>query len=160
MIRTCQISIGLISDTHGMIRDSALEALADVDTILHAGDVGSRSVYRELDAVAPIRAVRGNADEDGWGQCLAETIVEEACGHRILVLHDLDLLKSEPADEGISVVVYGHTHTPAADWERGVLNINPGTAGPAAGNRLVTVALLEISEQSIKHRFVHLSQTA
>jgi len=154
------MTVGLISDTHGLIRGSALEALSGVEMILHAGDVGSRKVFRALDAVAPVRAVRGNADADGWGQCLAESIVEEACGRKIFVIHDLDLLKLDPAEEGYSVVVYGHTHFPSADWNGDVLYINPGSAGPDPGSRLVTVALLEFSEDSMTHQFVHLRPPA
>ena len=150
------MTVGLISDTHGLIRNSALEALTGVDQILHAGDVGSGDVLRALEEVAPVRAVRGNADADGWGQCLADSIVEEACGRYFYVLHDIDLLMLDPAEMGYSVVVYGHNHHPTADWNAGVLYINPGSAGPCCDKRPVTVAIIEISEDSMTYRFVHL----
>ena len=156
MLRTSPMTVGLISDTHGLIRDAALEALTGVDLILHAGDVGSSKVLRALEEVAPVRAVRGNADADGWGQCLAETIVEEASGRYLYVLHDIDLLILDPAEGGFSAVVYGHSHHPTADWNAGVLYINPGSAGPCCDKRPVTVALLEISDAGMTHRFVKL----
>jgi len=139
-----------------LIRDSALEAFADVDLILHAGDIGSRDIFRALDRVAPVRAVRGNSDADDWGQCLAGTMVVQAAGRRLYMLHDLDRLALDPQKEGFAAVIYGHSHRPAADWNDGVLYINPGSAGPCLGHQQATVALLEISQSGIVHRFVDL----
>jgi len=156
MLSTSPTTVGLISDTHGLIRISALEALAGVDLILHAGDVGSREVFQALEDAAPVRAVRGNADADGWGQCLAESLTEEVCGRYLHVLHDIDQLTADPAKKGFSAVVYGHSHHPTADWNAGVLYINPGSAGPCNFDQPVTVALLEISEDCPTYRFVHL----
>jgi len=151
------LTVGLISDTHGLIRDSALEALTGVDLIHHAGDVGSREVFQALEEVAPVRAVRGNGDADGWGQCLAESITEEVGGRRLYVLHDIDQLTLDPAEEGFSAVVYGHSHHPTADWSAGVLFINPGSAGPNCGEQPVTIALLEVSDTGMRYRFVELT---
>ena len=150
------MTIGLISDTHGLIRNSALDVLAGADLILHAGDIGSREVFLALDEVAPLRAVRGNSDAHGWGQCLSESMIEEAEGRCLYMLHDLDLLELDPAEKGFAVVVYGHTHNPAADWYSGVLFINPGSAGPCSGYQRTTVALLELAESGIVYRFVDL----
>ena len=149
-------TVGLISDTHGLIRKSALEALAGVDLILHAGDVGSREVFQALEDAAPVRAVRGNADADGWGQCLADSLTEDVCGRYLHVLHDIDLLMLDPAEKGYSVVVYGHSHHPTADWNAGVLYINPGSAGPCNFDQPVTVALLDLFETEMTYRLVDL----
>ena len=151
------MTVGLISDTHGLICDAALDALAGVDLILHAGDVGSKEVLRALGNVAPVRAVRGNADAAIYGEWLAESIVVEVGGQRLYVLHDIDRLDLDPEEAGLSAVVYGHSHHPAADMVGGVLYINPGSAGTCYQELPGTVALLQIDESGLMgHKFVTL----
>jgi hypothetical protein len=135
--------IGLISDTHGLLRPQAVDALAGVDHIIHAGDIGREDVLQELRAVAPVTAVRGNVDIDNWAGALPETTDVCLGGAAIHVLHILERLK--PTDEARArVVVYGHTHRPLIETLDGVLFVNPGSAGPRRFSLPVTVGFLSI----------------
>jgi putative phosphoesterase len=122
--------LGLISDTHGLLRPEARKALRGAELILHAGDVGGPEVLRELDRLAPVFAVRGNVDRGHWAAELPLTRVVEVGGLRLLLIHDLANLDRDPAEEGIAGVVCGHSHRPAVFERRGVLYLNPGSAGP------------------------------
>ena len=122
--------IGLISDTHGLLRPEAVVALAGVERIVHAGDVGRSAVLEALARIAPVVAVRGNVDHEPWARALPESATLEIGGVRIHVLHVLDDLALDPAKERIGVVVYGHSHTPAIETRAGILYVNPGSAGP------------------------------
>lgn len=137
-------SVGLISDTHGLLRPEALRALRGSDYIVHAGDIGDPQILAELARIAPVTAVRGNNDTRRWAQKLGETAVLEAAGARIYVLHDLKTLELDPAAEGFQVVVAGHSHKPGQVRRDGVLYINPGSAGPRRFRLPVSVGLLTL----------------
>lgn len=136
--------VGLIADTHGLVRPEALEALAGVERIVHAGDVGRSEVLDALARIAPVIAVRGNVDHEPWARALPETTTIEIGALRLHVLHILDDLDLDPARQRIAVVVYGHSHTPAIETRAGVLYVNPGSAGPRRFRLPTTVAELVI----------------
>jgi putative phosphoesterase len=138
------MDIGVISDTHGMLRSDALAAFAGCGLILHAGDVGSRAVLEALGAIAPVVAVRGNCDRGLWAQALPETEVADAGGRLIYVLHDLGQIDLVPEASGFSVVVSGHSHRPSVQERRGVFYLNPGSAGPRRFKLPVMVARLRL----------------
>jgi putative phosphoesterase len=138
------IRIGLISDTHNVVRPSAKLALAGVDCILHAGDICGRDVLDELAKVAPVTAVRGNNDHGAWaGSMQAEEVVEIG-GISIYMLHDLGELDLDPAAAGFRVVVSGHSHRPAIRESDGVLFVNPGSAGPRRFSLPISLGFIEI----------------
>jgi uncharacterized protein len=150
--------IGLISDTHGLLRKEAVEALRGSDLILHAGDVGDPGILDALRAVAPVVAVRGNVDEDSWASALPVTAVAETESALIYVLHDLKELDIDPVAAGFRVVVTGHSHKPARIERRGVLYVNPGSAGPKRFNLPTTVARLDLGAQPWTLDFVDLAR--
>jgi putative phosphoesterase len=143
------VSVGLISDTHGLLRPEALAALAGSRHIIHAGDIGDPAVLEELRRIAPVTAVRGNNDTAAWARKLKETETLELGGRRIYVLHDLSLLEIDPAAEGFDVVVAGHSHRPREERRDGVLYVNPGSAGPRRFSLPIAVAKLTISRRQI-----------
>ena len=122
--------LGVISDTHGLLRPEAVAALRGVDRIIHAGDIGAPEVLAALGEVAPVTAVRGNNDKGAWARTIAETQVVDAGGVLIYVIHDVGQLDVEPAAGGFGVVVAGHSHVPRNELRDGVLWFNPGSAGP------------------------------
>src|SRR5690348_17262624 len=126
--------VGLISDTHGLIRPEALEALRGSRLIIHAGDVGNEEVIVALRAIAPVVAVRGNIDKSGWPATLPTTEVVGVGGLSIYVLHDLNELDLDPAAAGFRAVISGHSHKPSSEERNGVLYLNPGSAGPRRFN--------------------------
>jgi uncharacterized protein len=136
--------IGVISDTHGLVRPEALRALAGADLIVHAGDVGGPEVLDALLAVAPVVAVRGNNDRGGWASALAETEVVERYGRSFYVLHDLHALDLDPRAAGFDAVIAGHSHQPRIERRDGVLFLNPGSAGPRRFRLPVSVARLDV----------------
>ena len=142
--------IGVISDTHGLLRPEAVQALAGVVHIVHAGDIGSPEVIEELRQIAPVTAVRGNNDKGAWAREIPETDVLEMEGHSIFVLHDLNELDLDPAAAGFSVVVSGHSHKPARKEVDGVLFLNPGSAGPRRFKLPVSLAILEVGPGTIR----------
>jgi uncharacterized protein len=144
------VKIGLISDTHGLLRPEALRALAGVTQILHAGDVGGQEVIAGLRAIAPVQAVRGNNDRDAWAmKSLPLRLSLEIEGVHILVLHDLGDLGPEPETQGHHrVVVTGHSHKPVVADRSGTLFVNPGSAGPRRFNLPITMGYLTIAEGS------------
>jgi uncharacterized protein len=148
--------VGVISDTHGLLRTSALEALAGVDRILHAGDVGRAEILQQLREVAPTVAVRGNVDTSPWGRTLPETEVVDVEGRLIYVLHDRGALDLDPRAAGFAAVVFGHSHRPEATEKDGVLYLNPGSSGPRRFSLPVTLAILTVTASSFAHEFVHL----
>ena len=147
--------IGIISDTHGLVRPEAIEALADVDMILHAGDVGSQEVLDKLKRIAPVVAVRGNNDKGAWAESLADWEVVEVGSISIYMLHDVKEIDISPAGT-FQVVVSGHSHKPGVEEKRGVLYVNPGSAGPRRFTLPVSVAHLHIGKQ-IKANIIELS---
>ena len=142
--------VGVISDTHGLIRPEALKAIEGVSLIIHAGDVGAQTVLHRLENIAPVVAVRGNTDRDGWAWKLPFTEAVEIGGIFLYVLHNLDRLDLDPAASGFSAVIYGHTHRPAIEKSSKILFINPGSAGPKRFDLPVSVALLRIKNNSLK----------
>ena len=136
--------LGLISDTHGLLRPEALRALQGSDLVIHAGDVGRPEILDRLRSIAPVVAVRGNIDRGPWASALPATAVAESAGVRIYVLHDIHDLDLDPAAAGFHVVVSGHSHQPASAERAGVLYINPGSAGPRRFRLPITVARLEL----------------
>jgi uncharacterized protein len=135
---------GLISDTHGLLRHEAMQALVGVDVIIHAGDIGIPKVLEELRTIAPVHAVRGNNDSGAWARAIPLTEALELEGASIYVLHDLKELDLDPAAAGFAAVVTGHSHRPAMKTDGGVLYINPGSAGPRRFSLPVTIGFLEI----------------
>jgi len=149
--------VGLISDTHGLLRPEALRALAGSELIVHAGDVGNPEILPALAAIAPVVAVRGNIDTAPWARELPETAVAEIAGARIYVLHDLNQLALDPQAAGFSAVVSGHSHKPGCSERAGVLYINPGSAGPRRFRLPVTVALLDTGRRPWAVQYIDLA---
>ena len=148
--------VGLISDTHGLLRPEALAALEGSRQILHAGDVGPPAILDELRRIAPVTAVRGNTDV-GETRALPETeLVEVAAGVSIYVIHILDDLDVDPAAVGCAAVLYGHTHVPKVERRAGVLYVNPGSAGPRRFSLPVTVARLWLEPDGVRTEIVTL----
>ena len=146
--------VGVISDTHGLLRPEAVAALRDVEHILHAGDVGEAEILDRLGRLAPVTAIRGNVD--GSGRCgrLPETELVELGGQSIYMLHDRMALDLDPVTAGIGAVVFGHSHQPAIEWVKSVLYFNPGSAGPRRFSLPVSLGFLEISESGIEARLL------
>lgn len=149
--------IGLISDTHGLLRPQALEALAGVELVVHAGDIGSPDVLAGLQALAPVVAVRGNNDVDAWARPIPETLDLQVGGARMHLLHDLHLLDARVLGVGVDIVVAGHSHRPGIERRAGVVYLNPGSAGPRRFRLPVSVALLERAPMGFAARIVELS---
>jgi uncharacterized protein len=122
--------VGVISDTHGLLRREVLDVLRGVDRILHAGDIGAPGIVEDLARIAPVTAIRGNIDVEPWASHLPETELIELDEFSIYMLHDLGKLDLKPEAAGIRVVIYGHSHHPKIDQRNGVLYFNPGSAGP------------------------------
>jgi putative phosphoesterase len=139
-----ELLIGVISDTHGLLRPEAVAALQRSDYIIHAGDVGKEEILRQLTAIAPLTAIRGNIDRDPWARKLPETEVIEIAGITTYVLHNLAQLDLKPEAAGFHVVISGHTHAPKQETKNGVLYLNPGSAGPRRFKLPVSVARLKI----------------
>jgi hypothetical protein len=153
------IDVGVISDTHGLLRSEALDALAGVAHIVHAGDVGSSEVLEGLARIAPVTAVRGNNDHGPWAALLPERARLTIADARLLVLHDAHELAAEALDE-IDVVVSGHSHRPLLDRRDGVLHVNPGSAGPRRFRLPIALARLTIGPHGIEGRVVDLAPLA
>jgi len=151
--------VGLISDTHGLLRESALRALRGCELILHAGDVGDAAILEALGKLAPVVAVRGNVDTVAWAEVLLVTAVANAGSKKIYMLHDVHQLAVNPVASGYSIVVSGHSHKPGQMERDGVLYINPGSAGPRRFNLPITVARLDLERQTWQAEFVDVSQT-
>lgn len=141
--------IGVISDTHGLLRDEVLVALAEVEHILHAGDVGDFDILRRLGAIAPVTAIRGNVDLQGRCAELPATDAVELAGKTFYLVHSVRDLDLNPVAAGVAVVVSGHSHKASTEWKQGVLYLNPGSAGPRRFNLPVTVALVTVGEKDI-----------
>jgi uncharacterized protein len=150
------ILIGIISDTHGLLRPEAIEALQGADHIIHAGDVGSPEILEQLSTIAPVTAVRGNVDKGAWSRKLPETEVVELGGVSIWVLHDLARLDLKPKGAGFAVVVSGHSHVPKQETRDGVLYFNPGSAGPRRFKLPVSVGKLVVKDGGVRCELLHL----
>lgn len=146
--------VGLISDTHGLLRPQALSALAGSDLIVHAGDVGDGEILPALRRIAPTFAVRGNVDFGDWADALPETLDVDAGACRLHVVHRIVDLRADIAARGIVAVIYGHSHQPSIEWRDGVLFFNPGSAGPRRFKLPVTIARLKIEGGQITPEIV------
>jgi putative phosphoesterase len=151
--------IGVISDTHGLIRPEALAALAGCDPIIHAGDVGRPDILDALRDIAPVHAVRGNVDRGPWAEQLPEIAIVEVEGCLLYVLHDLAALDVDPAAAGFGAVISGHTHRPMIGTKDGVLRFNPGAAGPRRFTLPVTVGRLILADGELSAEIVDLART-
>ena len=140
--------LGLISDTHGLMRPEALDALRGSDLIVHAGDIGDAAILNSLASIAPVRAIRGNNDKGDWAADLPLTEVVELGAHSIYILHNLADLDLDPAAAGFASVVSGHSHKPAIEERDGVLFVNPGSAGPRRFKLPVTVAKMRLGSSN------------
>jgi len=152
------ITVGVISDTHGLLRPEAVAALRGVDRILHAGDVGTPDILAALKAIAPTSAVRGNVDHGVWATALPETDVVRLGAVDVYMLHDLAALDLDPVPAGLAAVISGHSHQPVAEWRRGVLFLNPGSAGPRRFSLPVTLSILRITGTTVAHERINLAR--
>ena len=152
------IRIGLISDTHGLLRPAALDVLRGSDFIVHAGDIGE-GVLETLSTIAPVSAVRGNNDRAPWAERLAETLRLRFGEVTLHVLHDLADLDIDPQAADVDVVVTGHSHRPKIERRGGVLYVNPGSAGPVRFKLPVAVALLQVAGKDVSARIVELESS-
>jgi len=150
------VRIGLISDTHGLLRPQAVEALRGSNYIIHAGDIGDAGVLERLSAIAPVTAVRGNNDRDRWAAAINHTEALRIGSVSIYVIHDLAELDIDPSAHGFQVVVSGHSHRPVSSLRDGVLFINPGSAGPRRFTLPVSLGRLLISGTQITPRLIEL----
>lgn len=148
--------IGVISDTHGLLRPEAVAALRESEHILHAGDVGDAEILAQLETIAPVTAIRGNIDRSGKCAQLPPFVLEELAGQSIYMLHDRNELDLVPEAAGIAAVVSGHSHQPQIEWRKGVLYLNPGSAGPRRFSLPVSLGFLDISGGEIKPRLLTL----
>jgi putative phosphoesterase len=150
--------IGLISDTHGLMRQEALAALKGIDLIIHAGDVGKPGIIEQLSVVAPVVAVRGNVDNGAWASHLPVTAAAKARSALIYVLHDIQQLDLDPAAE-FNIIVSGHSHKPGRIEHSGVLYVNAGSAGPRRFKLPITVARLNLRRSPWSVEFIDLSNS-
>lgn len=150
------LRIGLISDTHGLLRPEALAFLRGSDHIVHAGDIGNQDILQKLSAIAPVTSVRGNNDKDAWAEAIPETQLMKFGKTFVYVLHDLAQLDIDPKAAGVDVVVSGHSHRPVVEKRDDVLFVNPGSAGPRRFKLPIAVGELVIANGSITPRIVEL----
>lgn len=151
--------VGLISDTHGLLRPEAVTFLRGSNHIVHAGDIGDATVLRQLNVLAPVTAVRGNNDRGPWADVIPESQVLQVDNVLMYVLHDLAELDLDPGAAGFQVVVSGHSHQPLVETRDGVLYVNPGSSGPRRFKLPVAVAELDVEGHSVRARVVELEVT-
>ena len=147
-------TLGVISDTHGLLRAEAIAALDGVDAIVHAGDVGKPEVLDALREIAPLTVVRGNVDR--WATDLPDTEVLTLEGRRLYVLHNLNELEVDPQADGFDVVISGHSHKPLVSSRDGVIYLNPGSAGPRRFSLPITLAKLDVSPENLNPEVIEL----
>ncbi|HEX6465959.1 MAG TPA: metallophosphoesterase family protein [Terriglobales bacterium] len=157
MPASSEIRIGVISDTHGLLRPEAVNALRGSDFILHAGDVGDPAILPQLEKIAPLTAIRGNIDTGLWAVRLPETAVVKIAGISIFMVHDVKQLAISPDREGHGAVVYGHSHQPLSELRNGVLFFNAGSAGPRRFRLPISVGKITIQEGQIRGEIVLLT---
>ncbi len=148
--------VGVISDTHGLLRPEAVSVLPGSDLIIHAGDIGSPEIVPTLSKIAPVHAVRGNVDTKPWAREISETAVVEAGGVLIYVLHDVNALDLKPRAAGFAAVISGHSHKPRQKWRDGVLYFNPGSAGPRRFRLPVSVGKIVIEGEKLRAELIKL----
>jgi uncharacterized protein len=153
-----KIIVGLISDTHGLLRPEALDLLRGSDFIVHAGDIGDPGIVSELARLAPVVAVRGNVDKAAWAQSIPSTDVLEVGGAAFLyVLHNIEDLDLDPAAAGFHAVVFGHSHQPGVRWKDGVLYVNPGSAGPRRFSLPISVGRLLVDAGTVSAELIEIA---
>jgi uncharacterized protein len=152
-----RIVIGVISDTHGLLRPEAVVALRGSGHIIHAGDVGKPEILDMLREIAPVSAVRGNIDTDAWARKLPETEAVEFGGKAVYILHDLAKLDLKPHAAGFNAVIFGHSHVPKQEMRDGVLYFNPGSAGPRRFKLPITVGRLVLNGDGIRAEIVEIA---
>jgi uncharacterized protein len=148
------MKIGVISDTHGLLRPEAVAAMRGVQHILHAGDIGDPAILDQLRQLAPLAAIRGNIDRRGLCSQLPETELVELGGRSIYILHDVHDIDLDPIAAGIQVIISGHSHNPLIKWQKGVLYFNPGSAGPRRFSLPISVGYLHLRKDSIEPELV------
>jgi putative phosphoesterase len=148
--------VGVISDTHGLLRPEACAALAGADLIVHAGDIGDPRVLAGLAAIAPLHAVRGNIDRGAWADAIDTTAAVEVNGQWLYVLHDLRELDLEPRAAGFAAVIAGHSHRPRIEERGGVLYVNPGSAGPRRFKLPIALARLRVTDRGASAEILEL----
>jgi hypothetical protein len=148
--------LGVISDTHGLLRSEAVAALTGSELIIHSGDIGSLAVLEGLRSIAPVVAIRGNTDNGAWAASLRASEVVEVGEATLYVLHDLGTLDLDPARAGFQAVIAGHSHRPTIEMREGVLYVNPGSAGPRRFSLPITVARLELVRVEVTGRIIEL----
>lgn len=151
------LRIGVIADTHNLLRPEALERLRGCDRLLHLGDIGKPAILDALRELAPLEVVRGNNDTDDWAEALPETLSLEAGGLRLYLIHDLKQLSIDPRAEGFDLVLAGHSHKPLDEVRDGVRYLNPGSAGPRRFKLPISLAILTISEGHAEVEMVSLA---
>jgi hypothetical protein len=150
--------IGVISDTHGLLRPEAVEALRGSHAIIHAGDVGRDDILRELEKIAPVTVVRGNVDTSTWARKLPATNILEIAAMSLYVLHNIDELDLDPRSAGFSAVIFGHSHRPLIQNRKGVLFFNPGSAGPTRFNLPISLGRLTINNGRLTPELIELTR--
>jgi uncharacterized protein len=143
------MNIGVISDTHGLLRPEALELLRGSEHIIHAGDIGAPEIIPALEQIAPVTAIRGNIDVQPWAKRFPETEVLELGGLHIYIIHNVKELDLNPKAAGFAAVISGHSHKPAQETKNGVLYFNPGSAGPRRFKLPISVGRLKITNKSV-----------
>ena len=156
MNASAETVVGIISDTHGLLRAEAIAALRGSQLIVHAGDIGKQEVLDQLRALAPTSAVRGNVDTQGWAARLPTTEAVEVGELRLWLLHDISELDLDPVAAGFAAVIFGHSHQPSIEMRDGILFLNPGSAGPRRFRLPVTVARLVVAGRTIRPQIVEL----
>jgi putative phosphoesterase len=148
--------IGVISDTHGLLRPEAVELLRGSEHIIHAGDIGSPEIIPELRKIAPVTAIRGNVDTQAWARAFAETEVVELAGMDIYIIHDANALDLNPKAAGFAAVISGHSHQPKQEIKNGVLYFNPGSAGPGRFKLPISVGRLVIADGNLSGQILEI----
>jgi len=156
----CVTTLGVISDTHGLLRPEARAALASVDHIIHAGDIDDRQTMQWLSTMGKVTAVRGNCDRGAWASSLPDHDMMTVEGFAIYVVHDLEHLTFDPRAEGLAAVVCGHTHQPRNEMLNGVLYFNPGSAGPRRSGRPISFGKLHVGPQGISGEIIILADSS
>ncbi len=150
------MKIGVISDTHGLLRPQAVTALEGVDHILHAGDIGDLAILEALRQIAPVTAIRGNVDTDAAFRSIPETNAVELGGKTFYLIHDVKKLDIVPAAGGFDAVISGHSHKPEVRWDKNVVFFNPGSAGPRRFSLPIAVGMITIDGERLRARIIEL----
>ncbi len=148
--------VGIISDTHGLLRPEAIDALRDTELIIHAGDVGRRDILEKLREIAPVFAVKGNVDTQPWADNLPQSLTVPVGAHKFHVLHAISELAIDPRKAGIAAVIFGHSHEPSIERRAGVLYLNPGSAGPRRFRLPISLARVQVSDTRLAPEIVSL----